>query len=303
MYADNDWYGHKQILAEYCGLKKPRPIFGAIRHGWEILPPADVGKRLLSLAPVFFWSERHLEIVRQRRVPNVHCVGAPFAYLARLTYPDGVIPDGAGTIAFPIHTGERVSYQFDVDGFIDEVERSSPSPHAVSIFYQDSGSPISRRFVERGWRTVNFGGRGNPRFLHELAMEMAGHSHVVGNEMQTALVYAAYLGKSVRVIGERPRVVREGTNDLISDFDSLGARLRTEARRLWPAVFEDGVHGAQALRIGRVELGHAALLEPEDLKDRLGWSSPVRQSTAHALSIVNFARTGRAARTGVVRKR
>jgi hypothetical protein len=301
MYADNDWYGHKQVLADYCGLARPRPIFGAMRHGWEILPPEHVGERYLTFAPVFFWSERHLEIVRQRGVRNVHCVGAPFAYLARSMFPDSVIPAGSGTIAFPIHTGEKVSYQFDVDGFIDEVERSSPPPYSVSVFYQDASNPTYQRFVTRGWRTVSFGGRGNPRFLHQLASEMVRHSHVVSNELQTALIYGSYLRKSIRVIGDRPRVIDAVSQEIVPDLDSRGRELRLAARQLWPAVFEDGLNGSKAFAIGSVELGHSSLIDPLALMDRLGWSSPLHQSLARTYSLFNRARVGRGARSGSVR--
>ena len=32
MFIDNDWWGHKFVLAKYCGLKI-KPIFGSLQHG------------------------------------------------------------------------------------------------------------------------------------------------------------------------------------------------------------------------------------------------------------------------------
>ena len=33
MYSDNNWYGHRFILSEYCGVKDS-PCFAIIQHGW-----------------------------------------------------------------------------------------------------------------------------------------------------------------------------------------------------------------------------------------------------------------------------
>ena len=32
MFIDNDWWGHKYVLAKYCNTN-PKPIFGTIQHG------------------------------------------------------------------------------------------------------------------------------------------------------------------------------------------------------------------------------------------------------------------------------
>ena len=33
MYPDNNWYSHRKVLAEYCGLSD-RNLLGSIQHGW-----------------------------------------------------------------------------------------------------------------------------------------------------------------------------------------------------------------------------------------------------------------------------
>ena len=34
MYPDNNWYSHRKILAEYCGIEDLKKLLGSIQHGW-----------------------------------------------------------------------------------------------------------------------------------------------------------------------------------------------------------------------------------------------------------------------------
>ena len=33
MMPDNNWYGHRSILARFCNVKD-QPVFGSLQHGW-----------------------------------------------------------------------------------------------------------------------------------------------------------------------------------------------------------------------------------------------------------------------------
>ena len=46
MMQDNNWYGHRSILAEFC--IDDRPSFSSIHHGWSIIyNNGDFGKKIL----------------------------------------------------------------------------------------------------------------------------------------------------------------------------------------------------------------------------------------------------------------
>ena len=52
MFVDNNWYGHRSILAKYCGIKD-KAIWGSIQHGVYLdYYTNDLGKHHAGLTPI-----------------------------------------------------------------------------------------------------------------------------------------------------------------------------------------------------------------------------------------------------------
>src|SRR3954447_12712175 len=100
MHLDNDWYGHRKILSEYCGVRNSA-AFATILHGWIWNLDPTRGRRRVTAAPYLLWNYRHLVQGRRNGVPNVDAIGAPFAYLCQLGR--GTVDRPQGTILFPQH--------------------------------------------------------------------------------------------------------------------------------------------------------------------------------------------------------
>src|SRR5712692_3658921 len=139
MIIDNTWYGHRQILAEYCSVPD-QPAFAAIAHGWDAFGEGEglrpVGK--INAAPILVWNKFLAAGARNNGAKNVHAIGAPFLYLLDLMKSDGAaMAEGRGTIAFPIHTSQAFGVSYDVDAFIKEVCAENPPPFTVSFTQHD----------------------------------------------------------------------------------------------------------------------------------------------------------------------
>ena len=58
MFVDNNWYGQRSTLAEYCKIKD-HYAFAAIQHGLlSRSQEKDLGKRRFSYIPYLCWNYR-----------------------------------------------------------------------------------------------------------------------------------------------------------------------------------------------------------------------------------------------------
>jgi hypothetical protein len=266
---ENDWYGHKQAMADYCGVPSTRAFLALLAHGWTPDLNMGVGERTMRFAPFFVWNEHVLGQARERGVPNVHCIGAPFSYLVEHRFPNIHNEMGRGTIVFPAHSAEG-AIEYPVEEFIADVQREMPGPYTVSIYIQDAETPAVDAYRRAGFRLVSFGSRMRPDFLHALATEIAAHEAVVSNVAQTSVWYGALMGRNVRVIGPGAFPVQRGQDP-------------ETARQLWPALFESGVSLEDTIAMGRKELGADHLLTPRQLRAALGLTTWSKAATATAI--------------------
>lgn len=300
MKPDNDWYGHKRVLSDYCGYENKKSVFGYIPHGWEPAWTAEHGRRRIKQAPLFVWNQRLQEQAQSFGLANVICIGAPYIYAVHMLLGEER-PTGLGTIAFPSHSAEGTQIGGEMDSFIREVESKCPPPYTVSVFYQDLQKEVVNLYRDAGWKIVSFGTRADDQFLYRQLKEIARHEHVVGNLLQTALWYGGFLGKSIRLIGDRPKILS------ISKLHSPESVKRDLDRHL---IFEDrfsgirgeGLNAAVAQNIAAHELGAEFKRSPKELSQILGWTSPWRTTASIVLRNAYDLRYGRNLRRGHLKR-
>jgi hypothetical protein len=202
-----------------------------------------------------------------------------------------------GTLVFPTHAREGSSLSFSVDDLIETVTDLCPPPYSVSLFHLEQESPAAERYRAAGWRVVSFGPRNSPEFLIRQYAELLAHDRVVGNQMQSALLYGGLLRRKMHVI--------ELDIDLHAEDEVArsrqGAELldhTVESRKLWPTIFDGTATHDQSFEIAADELGWHQTLSGEDLTHALGWTSPIRRSAARVFAAANDLRFGSKARRG-----
>lgn len=291
MNPDNDWYGHKQVLADYCHQPRARPIWGYVPHGWDFNLYEGAGLRRFHSAPYLVWNKRHEIQARERGLPNVRVMGAPFVYLLERLNKLNSTPSG-GTIVFPAHSADGTEVLNGPGALIAQTIAQFPPPYSVSIYYKDLNSPELAAYRQSGWRIVTFGTRLNRLFLYDLASELHKHSTVISNVPQTAIWYGALLGKTVKIIGQSPSFSKFGPTHNEQTVRSNYASTLLEVRTAYPKLFDEGLSDIEAFDAGSVELGYSYKMIPEDLAKLLGWSSRRKRLAAksvHLLSRLRYA--------------
>jgi hypothetical protein len=268
MHLDNDWYGHRRVLSEYCGVDN-RPAFATILHGWIWNLGPDRGHRRVTSAPYLLWNHRHLMQGRRNGIVNVDAIGAPFAYLSQLRR--GTIHHPEGTVLFPQHRTDYVSFETDHNDLIAAIEKRFPSPYTVSIFYSEPKfKEIATLYKGAGWQVFCAGTRSSAEFLQNMYGCLASHSHTVSNDFSSAIFYSAFLGRTVCILKDHL-----WPNSLVHQLPDDSGLVR-----LAGALFE-GVAGSDAEAIGSGELGAELMLTPQELKRCLGWASPLKSIAAY----------------------
>ena len=106
MFVDNNWYGHRNILANYCQVKD-KPILGSIQHGVHVADlKENLGKHKLPFARHYCWSRPVYENSIYHKINNVIPIGAPFLYLDKM---NNEVFSNKGKSLFTLHDTDKIN--------------------------------------------------------------------------------------------------------------------------------------------------------------------------------------------------
>ena len=275
MHHANHYYGHSHVLARWCGLdwRRPPRIRGYLQHGWNIGDGMAGDHDYVPGVPTLVWSERTRRRAWALGRRDTYVVGAPWAYLLRMS-PEPDAPR-EGTIWYPFHGWEGQRVVGDHARLVDEIRATEPGPVTVCLYWQEFQSPRLRRRYERaGFRVVCHGYRGgryrdlDPDFLDRQLAEQRRHARVASNRLSSAVLYGALAGCEPAVYGD-PMVLE-------NEDPTLGGQDRI--RREWPELHGARVDPAAACAVAAAELGADRLLPPAELRRILGWPDEYQEA-------------------------
>lgn len=261
MDIQNHYYGHSAALALYAGLEQVRHIDGLVQHGWTVESPSLVHfsdfARLPRTARRLVWSHSARGWNPDADRYETTAIGAPFLYLSALTSNLPVARRDI-SVVFPAHDTRIVRVANDETFAREIAEREGPA--LICMHPEDLDRPDKRELWTRfGHSLVSAGARRDPLFLGRILALVRSARRVVSNVMSTAVVYAAAEGTPIAIYG--PEV----------SIGSLGTRVARRTRELWPEFHdESGASARQAIALA--ELGIAHLLDPNGLREVLGWN-------------------------------
>lgn len=122
--------------------------------------------------------------------------------------------------------------------------------------------PLRNTYVEVGHRVICHGYREDPTFLDRQLRELQEHRRVVANRVGTALWYGGILERELVVYG--PIMGFEGISE--------GEEFRALQEERWPELSRT-VQGSGARELAEEELGNGFVMDPDELRQALGWSS------------------------------
>jgi hypothetical protein len=202
MYPDNNWYGHRSILAEYCCIKDTH-VFASIQHG--ITPfwmPNELGRRKLNYTPYLCWDKNTELHCHQNGIKNVKAIGAPFIYLHKLySKKVDISLKKRNVILFPSHSSisEKRNLNY-CNLLIEYIEKKYKPPYTVCFYYKDLHKINKAFFLRKNWLIVCNGNRVNKSFLKNLYNNLINHNIVLCAELGSTMFYSLFLEKKTSLI-------------------------------------------------------------------------------------------------------
>ncbi len=270
MHPHNDWYGHVRVLARYAGLppgpSTPR-VWGYLQHGWNVHNGFGANTPITPGMPRLVWSESARRRGWAEHESGYQVIGAPWAYLLRMTPPTDA--PRTGTIFYPFHGFEKQSVTGDHRALAQQIRATETGPVTICLYWLDyQDRKLVRSYQDLGFRIVCHGYRGDRThpgtgdFLDRQLAELRRHARVASNRLSTALLYGASAGCEIGVYGPEMEIEKEpavyGGNNRI--------------RRLWPELHRTHVPVADAAAVAHEELGMDHVLSPAELAEVCGWS-------------------------------
>ena len=197
MYPDNNWYSHRKILAEYCGIQD-RELLGSIQHGWINSKNYDsfLIRRKFNL---YCWNDSLSKYSIEKGFKKIIPIGAPFLYLCKLNQ-NLVNIKGNGTIVFPSHSNLEDYQKVNHKGLIDIVENKFEGPYKVHFYYTDFFPENIVEYEKRGWEIFSSNSRSDNNFLINLLKNLSNAKTVVSTDISSVFFYAMYVNKKVFLV-------------------------------------------------------------------------------------------------------
>ncbi len=278
MFVDNNWYGQRSTLAEYCKIKD-HYAFAAIQHGLlSRSQEKDLGKRRFSYIPYLCWNYRVKKKLKKKGIKNVNIIGSPFLYLDKIYKNKKKNNLQSGTIVFPSKSTYELNRDVNYVELIEKVSKKYPGPYTVSIYYADLKKDLSV-FKEKKWKVVSFGKRSDKNFLKKNYLEILKNKNVVCTSMNTVFFYSAYLKKNVKLL------LNNKNSKIVLTSDRNQYLTQKSLENEYPGILSNKLSIKKLYEISCFELGKKYLKSPEEIKYLLGWN---RYSTKLLSRLISY---------------
>ena len=267
--AENRFYGHLHVLAQYCGFEGQPWLNGYLQHGWNATDGFGNylgGKRVSNK---YVWSKRCESEIKAKGKNNVLAIGAPWLYLDDI-YPELTKKSQSGTIAYPSHSSTW-SKMGDTNKEYAQFLKDKYGEVMVVLHRYDFANPDIRKSYESMGHSITSHGVGtpwengfDPLFLKNQRDLLSGFSRIVSNSMSTAILYATSLGLTPEIGGP---ISYTDTDDKASQTGDGSINwnkkiMRTENKQdLWKS-----------------ELGLDCKKTPQELREILSWIPQPKKS-------------------------
>lgn len=279
MHTSNNYYGHRQILAEFTGADPSIPLRGMLQHGWTRTHGLLPKSRMVMWLPGFVWSAHNFSQCRRLGYDNTTQIGAPFLYLRDMLGTPR-LPTNPSTIFYPTHSSEWDPVEGDHEELMRRViERETGDITACLYWLEYENTRLRRSYEDAGFRVICHGRRNDPNFLRRQYDELSRHSRVVTNRMGTALLYGGALGRNIEIYGD------------VFDLRGDAQAVEDAHKRDFPELVSGGLHGDDAAAMCNAELGMEAQREPGELCELFDWVTGPRRSEFFAAKLEHWSRS------------
>lgn len=240
-YKGNSHFGIAKVLQEYCGFGKS--INACIEHGVYFGNYVCEGEAVKSgLNGVLTFSsqrKKHLQSIAD--VPVIP-IGPYICYAAPLLSDHEIeeikIRNGKTLLVFPSHSIDRVDVEFDMEDFALRIYEFAKDEQFKSVyvclFYKDILLGRDKIYMDRGFRVVTAGYRGDPLFLRRLKTFILISDFTVSNEVGTHIGYCIALKKGHYIFDQvinHKAYTKMDLENITSSFNSTVSKERLDVKQ------------------------------------------------------------------------
>ncbi|MCD1636360.1 hypothetical protein K7H91_21595 [Martelella mediterranea] len=278
-----DRYGFTYLLADICGLKKPRRTFSEWLHGWawDDQPTEEtlaVGNLHRSV-PVVVRNNLEYEALKAAGFKKVFIGGLPFCYLGN----QHLVRNDHALLAIPPHSAESERLNDSQIEYFDYLEaiKSDFDGVYVSIFHLDWGGALHKSAEKRGLNVVLGARPDDANSLSRTRSLLDAFKFVTSNTMGSHFVYALYAGCRFSFSGPLYSYNEEvflgngnPNNHSLSRVERLmEVHSENYLRSRFDRFFLDHPRdGRFDIALGRSEIGHSNMLNRNRIIEAVGWT-------------------------------
>ena len=273
MFSDNNWYGHRFILKEFCKIKEDLPIFGSLQHGCHyegyVNSVKNIGQRTFETIPHFCWDEDTKNILEERGIKNVYSIGSPFLYLINMMNSKIISANEQlkkkGILYFPTHTTTEFDFNFDKQKkIVEKIERNNNGPYTVCLYYHDLKKNIINFYKRKKWNIECCGKRDDNFMLFKIYNLIQRHEKCIFSYYITPLFYSLILKKKTQIILDK--ILHYFPKNIEKEFYLLH-------KNKYPSFFNKEIDREEGFKYAKKFLGLESMKNQNELKNLLGWNS------------------------------
>lgn len=278
-----DRYGFSSILARRLNMRSAPRSFANWVHGWcwwdEHTAELLSCHMLPKYTSIIVTNEIEKDVLISEGFENVRSGGLPFAYVSK----QHNCRNNDALLAFPPHTAEVEKFTTNHKDYFDYLEsiKKDFDDVYVSIYHLDINSPMHHAALERGLKVVHGANPSDANGLVRVRCILDSFKYVTSNTIGSHMLYALYAGcnfsfsgpfyaydESVfNANGNLHMHSKQYINQMVL-FSSKGY-----VKERFPYFFvEDPSMGIQSIELGVKSIGEKFMLEPQEIKEALGWS-------------------------------
>jgi len=261
--AENRFYGHIDIFAQYCGIDKTPWLNGYLQHGWNGCDGFSHYSGYKRRAKKYIWSKRALADQQLLGGSHNFVIGSPWLYSLKMNQPLKNANRSNKIIAYPLHSQPWAPKNYLHSEYANYLDKEFGSVTVCLHWSEYKNTDIINTYEDMGHKVVT-NGVGTPwlenfdkNFLTVQQNHLKNHETFTTNAMQTSVLYALSMGLNIHFGGPASWVKKIDESGTYGKYGQEFWRKKaiSEPEELW-----------------KIELGFDEIKSAENLKDILGWN-------------------------------
>jgi len=222
MFDEDRKYSNNKIIRALTGFPQDIPLPCRYEHGHTPISDKPVNDLKTKKRLMLVYNKRRLDIWRKYSKKQAVIIGSPFVQYRRLKNICRV-ENPAGTVAYPLHSTQKVIGVFDREDYCRKLEQLAPEFHPIKICVHehDIHHGFDKIYKKHGFEVVTAGVREEPDFVDKFYEILRQFKYATSNAFGSYLFYAVEMGIPFFIYGPKSSIKhlnKKGVPDSTFDF-------------------------------------------------------------------------------------